>query len=89
MMNLPRMMNLNAHHTALFTVGFAYAIGIVLALVICSATSGGHLHPAITIVMTLFKGFPPLKAVRSVFLLLSLLMFRTWCSLRITLHIDT
>ncbi|EIM91284.1 aquaporin-like protein [Stereum hirsutum FP-91666 SS1] len=49
---------------SLFTVGFAYAIGIVLALVICSATSGGHLHPAITIVMTLFKGFPPLKAVR-------------------------
>ncbi|KAJ7736039.1 putative aquaporin 2 [Mycena maculata] len=50
--------------SSVFQIGFAYACGIVLAIVICSGTSGGHFNPCITIVQVLFKGFPPLKAVR-------------------------
>jgi glycerol uptake facilitator-like aquaporin len=51
---------------ALFQIGFAYACGILFAVTICSATSGGHFNPCITIVQMLFKGFPPLKGARSV-----------------------
>ncbi|KAI0683379.1 aquaporin-like protein [Cytidiella melzeri] len=46
------------------TVGLGFAFGIMLALVTCSATSGGHFNPAVTICLVIFKGFPPLKAVR-------------------------
>ncbi|KAI0264432.1 aquaporin-like protein [Gloeopeniophorella convolvens] len=49
---------------SVFTAGLAYAMGIVIALVVCTATSGGHFNPAITIYHVLFRGFPPLKAVR-------------------------
>jgi Major intrinsic protein len=52
--------------TALFTVGVAYGMGIVVALVVCTATSGGHFSPAVTIVHALFNGFPPAKAARLV-----------------------
>ncbi|KAH8107840.1 aquaporin-like protein [Cristinia sonorae] len=50
--------------SSVFQIGLSYAIGIVLALVVCSATSGGHFNPAITIAFTITKGFPKLKAVR-------------------------
>ncbi|KAJ7029716.1 putative aquaporin 2 [Mycena alexandri] len=50
--------------SSLLQIGFAYAAGIVLAVSICSATSGGHFNPCITIVQMLFKGFPPLKGLR-------------------------
>jgi len=49
---------------SLFTVGIAYGVGIVVALVCCTATSGGHFSPAVTLVHVLFNGFPPIKAVR-------------------------
>lgn len=49
---------------SLYTVGFAYAIGIVLAIVLCAATSGGHFSPGVTITLSLFRGFPKAKAVR-------------------------
>ncbi|KAI9439990.1 aquaporin-like protein [Lactarius indigo] len=49
---------------SLLTVGFAYALGIVVALVVFSATSGGHFSPAVTlpkeqgyIVAQIFGGF--------------------------------
>ncbi|KIM84876.1 hypothetical protein PILCRDRAFT_67395 [Piloderma croceum F 1598] len=45
-------------------IGFAYAFGILLAITICSATSGGHFNPCVTISFVVFRGFPPLKAVR-------------------------
>jgi len=45
-------------------VGFGYAFVIVLALVICASTSGGHFNPCVTIAFVIFRGFPPLKAVR-------------------------
>ncbi|KIJ62804.1 hypothetical protein HYDPIDRAFT_93618 [Hydnomerulius pinastri MD-312] len=51
----------------LYTVGFAYAIGIVLAVTLCSATSGGHFSPGVTITFVLFKGFPVRKAARYIF----------------------
>lgn len=50
--------------SSILQIGMAYSIGIVLALVICSSTSGGHFNPAVTISFVLFKKFPPLKAVR-------------------------
>ncbi|KAJ7184724.1 aquaporin-like protein [Mycena filopes] len=50
--------------SSILQIGFAYCGGIVLAVSICSATSGGHFNPCITIVQMLFKGFPPLKGLR-------------------------
>ncbi|KAF8209568.1 aquaporin-like protein [Mycena galopus ATCC 62051] len=50
--------------SSLLQIGFGYAAGIMLAITICSATSGGHFNPCITIVQMLFKGFPPLKGLR-------------------------
>lgn len=48
---------------AVFQIGWGYAIGIVLALGICGATSGGgHINPCITIAFTIFRGFPVKKA---------------------------
>jgi glycerol uptake facilitator-like aquaporin len=38
-----------------------YGIGIVIALVISAATSGGHLAPCFTIAHWLFRGFPGKK----------------------------
>jgi len=49
---------------SLLTVGFAYALGIVVALVVCSATSGGHFSPAVTVVHIIFDGFPIAKGAR-------------------------
>ncbi|KAJ7473375.1 putative aquaporin 2 [Mycena latifolia] len=50
--------------SSVLQIGFAYACGILLAITICSATSGGHFNPCITIIHMLFKGFPPLKGAR-------------------------
>lgn len=49
---------------SILQIGWAYAMGIVLALGICGATSsgGGHFHPAVTVSFTLFRGFPAIKA---------------------------
>jgi len=49
---------------SLLTVGFGYAIGIVLAITICFATSGGHFNPAVTVCMMIFKGFPKIRGAR-------------------------
>jgi len=43
---------------SLFQVGAGYGIGIVLALAVNVATSGGHINPCITIAFALFRGFP-------------------------------
>ncbi|KAJ6479890.1 aquaporin-like protein [Mycena vitilis] len=50
--------------SSVLQIGLGYAAGIMLAITICSATSGGHFNPCITIVQMLFKGFPPLKGLR-------------------------
>lgn len=44
----------------------AYALGVFLALAVCSATSGGHFSPGVTIALVVFKKFPPIKAIRCV-----------------------
>jgi len=43
---------------SLFQVGAGYGIGIVLALTVNVATSGGHINPCITIAFAIFRGFP-------------------------------
>ncbi|KAH0833310.1 aquaporin-like protein [Lanmaoa asiatica] len=47
---------------SLFTVGVAYSIGIMLAIMICAATSGGHLNPCVTVSFVVLRGFPMRKA---------------------------
>ncbi|KAJ7250760.1 putative aquaporin 2 [Mycena rebaudengoi] len=49
---------------SILQIGLAYASGILLAICVCSATSGGHFNPAITITQLLFNRFPPLKGLR-------------------------
>jgi len=49
---------------ALLQIGFAYAFGILLAIVICASTSGGHFNPCVTVSFIVFKGFPPIKGLR-------------------------
>ncbi|TKY86197.1 hypothetical protein EX895_005022 [Sporisorium graminicola] len=39
-------------------IGFAYAFGIMFAIVVCATTSGGQFHPGVTIAQVVFKGFP-------------------------------
>ncbi|TFK40350.1 putative aquaporin 2 [Crucibulum laeve] len=50
--------------SSLQQIGFAYAFGVLFAIGIAGATSGGHFSPCITIVHVLFNGFPRMKAVR-------------------------
>ncbi|KAG7087155.1 hypothetical protein E1B28_013135 [Marasmius oreades] len=50
--------------SSVFQIGAAYASGIILAIVICGGTSGGHFNPCVTIAFMSFKGFPPLKGLR-------------------------
>ncbi|KAF9048738.1 aquaporin-like protein [Panaeolus papilionaceus] len=47
-------------------IGLAYAFGILFAISICASTSGGHFNPCVTTALVIFKGFPPLKAIRYV-----------------------
>ncbi|KAF7968970.1 hypothetical protein HWV62_28769 [Athelia sp. TMB] len=48
-------------------IGFAYAFGILFAILLCSPTSGGHFNPCVTIAFVVFKGFPKVKALRYIF----------------------
>lgn len=50
--------------SSVLQIGFAYFAGIILALGICSSTSGGHFNPCVSIAFVVFKQFPPLKALR-------------------------
>ncbi|KAJ7775497.1 aquaporin-like protein [Mycena metata] len=55
--------------SSILQIGLAYACGILLAITICSATSGGenpqgHFNPAVTITQLVFHKFPPLKGLR-------------------------
>lgn len=50
--------------SSIFQIGMAYALGVFLALAVCSATSGGHFSPGVTIALVVFKKFPPIKAIR-------------------------
>ncbi|KAF7292635.1 Glycerol uptake [Mycena indigotica] len=50
--------------SSLFQLGWGYAIGILLALVICGPISGGHINPAVTICHMLFRKFPIIRGIR-------------------------
>ncbi|KAJ7063312.1 putative aquaporin 2 [Mycena amicta] len=50
--------------SSVLQVGLAYACGILLAITVCNATSGGHFNPAVTIAHVVFDRFPPLKGLR-------------------------
>ncbi|KAI0065761.1 aquaporin-like protein [Artomyces pyxidatus] len=49
---------------SLLTIGLAYAMGVVLATVVTSGTSGGHLNPAVTLYWVIFKRMPIAKGAR-------------------------
>ncbi|GJN78731.1 hypothetical protein PLIIFM63780_002240 [Purpureocillium lilacinum] len=42
----------------LFTIGWAFGLGITFAIITCAPTSGGHFNPAITICLWFWQGFP-------------------------------
>ncbi|KAG5720242.1 Aquaporin-7 [Termitomyces sp. T112] len=50
--------------SSILQIGFGYTGGILLALGVCAGTSGGHFNPCVSIACMVFKGFPPLKALR-------------------------
>ncbi|KAJ7106541.1 aquaporin-like protein [Mycena epipterygia] len=50
--------------SSILQIGLAYGCGILFAIAVCSATSGGHFNPAITVTHLIFNRFPPLKALR-------------------------
>lgn len=50
--------------SSVLQIGLAYGAGIIFAITVCAPTSGGHFSPSITIALTLFRGFPKLKALR-------------------------
>ncbi|KAJ7633598.1 aquaporin-like protein [Mycena polygramma] len=50
--------------SSILQIGLAYACGILLAITVCSATSGGHFNPAVTVSQLVFHRFPPLKGLR-------------------------
>ncbi|KAN0119601.1 aquaporin-like protein [Hyaloscypha variabilis] len=52
---------------SLFQIGWAYAIGIAFAIIICGPTSGGHFNPAITLCFAVWQGFPWSKVPRYIF----------------------
>jgi len=52
---------------SLFQIGWAYAIGIAFAIIVCGSTSGGHFNPAVTICLAIWQGFPWSKVPRYIF----------------------
>ncbi|GJE97716.1 aquaporin-like protein [Phanerochaete sordida] len=54
----------NESISSVLQIGFAYAFGILFALITCGSTSGGHFNPAVTICQVIFRGFPIKKACR-------------------------
>ncbi|KAJ7836504.1 aquaporin-like protein [Mycena leptocephala] len=50
--------------SSVLQIGLSYACGILLAITVCSATSGGETQTAITITQLVFHRFPPLKGLR-------------------------
>ncbi|KAF2435489.1 aquaglyceroporin like protein [Tothia fuscella] len=45
-------------YSNLLQVGFAFALGIALAIITCAPVSGGHFNPAITLSLAIWQGFP-------------------------------
>jgi glycerol uptake facilitator-like aquaporin len=45
-------------YSSFFQIGFAFALGIMFAIIVAGPTSGGHFNPAITISLAICQGFP-------------------------------
>ncbi|KAI1336771.1 aquaporin-like protein [Xylariaceae sp. FL0016] len=43
---------------SLFQIGFGYAMGIAMAIIVCAPVSGGHFNPAVTLCLAIWQGFP-------------------------------
>ncbi|KAF3072858.1 hypothetical protein TsFJ059_006911 [Trichoderma semiorbis] len=52
---------------SLFSIGFAFALGIAFAIITCAPTSGGHFSPAVTIALWFWQGFPLKKVPYYIF----------------------
>jgi len=50
--------------SSILQIGLGYMGGILLAIVVCAPTSGGHFNPCVTIASIVYRGFPPLKGLR-------------------------
>ncbi|KAL1998222.1 hypothetical protein VTN02DRAFT_6623 [Thermoascus thermophilus] len=50
-----------------FQMGWAFAIGIMFAIIVAGPTSGGHFNPAVTICFALWQGFPWKKVPHYIF----------------------
>ncbi|RMZ92444.1 hypothetical protein DV736_g318, partial [Chaetothyriales sp. CBS 134916] len=52
---------------SIFSIGWAFAIGITFAIILCAPVSGGHFNPAITICFAIWQGFPWKKVPHYIF----------------------
>jgi glycerol uptake facilitator-like aquaporin len=57
----------NPSFGSLFQIGWAFALGIAFAIIMCAPASGGHFNPAITICFAMWKGFPWRKVPQYIF----------------------
>lgn len=48
--------------SSIFQIGWAFALGIAFAIIVCAPTSGGHFNPAVTMCLVIWQGFPIKKA---------------------------
>ena len=53
--------------SSIFQIGWAFALGIMFAIITCAPTSGGHFNPAITLCFCIWQGFPVKKAAYYIF----------------------
>ncbi|CAG8982296.1 hypothetical protein HYALB_00004530 [Hymenoscyphus albidus] len=59
--------DLDPRFGSIFQTGWAYAMGIAFAIIVCGSTSGGHFNPAITLCLAIWQGFPWRKVPRYIF----------------------
>lgn len=45
-------------YASVLQVGFAFALGVALAIITCAPVSGGHFNPAVTFCFAIWQGFP-------------------------------
>ncbi|KAF9484372.1 aquaporin-like protein [Pholiota conissans] len=73
--------------SSIFQIGMAYTFGIIFAITVCASVSGGHFNPCVSIALAIFRGFPPLKALRYIIaqvlgsFIASLVVYNQWKAL--------
>ena len=53
-----------APYGSIFQIGWAFGVGVAVAIVSCAPVSGGHFNPAITLAMAIWQDFPWRKVPR-------------------------